>query len=158
MAWVRVRKVQVTKCQYFPSRKTLWLDASCSTKSSAQKWGFIFPTWFQPAARAKEGTSTMTTGDLWVECSDGSAVSCNCWTAWRVTEVCGEGRGEAKTIQQVDSRRFPRMGVPPNHPRLDPVSIEPPWFWDSPMLGNHEIVRERYIYNDIIIYIQYMYI
>lgn len=40
-----------------------------------------------------EGISTMTTGDLSVECSDGSAVSCNCWTAWRVTEVCGEGRG-----------------------------------------------------------------
>eukprot|EP00435_Cladocopium_sp_Y103_P059245 s522_g21.t1 len=40
-----------------------------------------------------EGNQNMTTGELWVECSDGSAVSCNCWTAWRVTDVCGEGRG-----------------------------------------------------------------
>ncbi len=35
----------------------------------------------------------MTEGDLNVTCADGSAVSCNCWTAWTMEEVCGEGRG-----------------------------------------------------------------
>lgn len=44
----------------------------------------------------------MAEGDLNVTCADGSAVSCNCWTAWTMEEVCGAGRGgKAKSPNQL---------------------------------------------------------
>lgn len=50
----------------------------------------------------KEGSGLMAEGDLNVTCADGSAVSCNCWTAWTMEEVCGAGRGgKAKSPNQL---------------------------------------------------------